>query len=279
MNSATHLPRIHIPIRPTPPSLQFELSELWHHRELFYFLAWRDIKVRYKQTVLGVAWAVLQPLSTMLVFTLFFGKLAHVPSDGVAYPLFAYAGILPWTLFASGVAASATSLVGTPNLITKVYFPRMIIPGAAVLSGVADFLIASAGLGYLMLRYGGHLSWNVVALVPVVVLILLLASGVGGWLSAINVKYRDVRYIVPFFMQLWMFTTPIIYSTTLVPPKWRFVMALNPMASFIDAFRSVCFGRALDWTGLATSTIVTAGVLLLAMRTFRNLEQSFADYI
>ena len=279
MNSATHLPRIHIPIRPTPPSLQFELSELWHHRELFYFLAWRDIKVRYKQTVLGVAWAVLQPLSTMLVFTLFFGKLAHVPSDGVAYPLFAYAGILPWTLFASGVAASATSLVGTPNLITKVYFPRMIIPGAAVLSGVADFLIASAGLGYLMLRYGGHLSWNVMALVPVVALILLLASGVGGWLSAINVKYRDVRYIVPFFMQLWMFTTPIIYSTTLVPPKWRFVMALNPMASFIDAFRSVCFGRALDWTGLATSTIVTAGVLLLAMRTFRNLEQSFADYI
>jgi homopolymeric O-antigen transport system permease protein len=279
MNSATQLPRIHIPIRPTPPSVQFELSELWHHRELFYFLAWRDIKVRYKQTVLGVAWAVLQPLSTMLVFTLFFGKLAHVPSDGVAYPLFAYAGILPWTLFASGVAASATSLVGSPNLITKVYFPRMIIPGAAVLSGVADFLIASVGLGYLMLRYGGHLSWNVVALVPVVALILLLASGVGGWLSAINVKYRDVRYIVPFLMQLWMFTTPIIYSTTLIPPKWRFVMALNPMASFIDAFRSVCFGRALDWTGLATSTIVTAGVLLLAMRTFRNLEQSFADYI
>jgi homopolymeric O-antigen transport system permease protein len=279
MNSATQLPRIHIPIRPTPPRLQFELSELWHHRELFYFLAWRDIKVRYKQTVLGVAWAVLQPLSTMLVFTLFFGKLAHVPSDGVAYPLFAYAGILPWTLFASGVAASATSLVGSPNLITKVYFPRMIIPGAAVLSGVADFLIASVGLGYLMLRYGGHLSWNVVALVPVVALILLLASGVGGWLSAINVKYRDVRYIVPFLMQLWMFTTPIIYSTTLIPAKWRFVMALNPMASFIDAFRSVCFGRALDWTGLATSTIVTAGVLLLATRTFRNLEQSFADYI
>jgi lipopolysaccharide transport system permease protein len=279
MNSAVPVPQTHIPIRPTPPSLRFELSELWHHRELFYFLAWRDIKVRYKQTVLGIAWAVVQPLATMLVFTLFFGKLAHVPSDGIAYPLFAYAGILPWTLLAAGVAASATSLVGSPNLITKVYFPRMIIPGAAVLSGIADFLIAGVGLGYLMVRYGGHLSWNVVALVPVVALILLLASGVGGWLSAINVKYRDVRYIVPFFMQLWMFTTPVIYSTTLVPPKWRFVMALNPMASYIDAFRSVCFGRALDWMGLATSTVVTAGVLLLAVRTFRNVEQSFADYI
>jgi homopolymeric O-antigen transport system permease protein len=276
MNSAAP---IHIPIRPTPPSLRFELTELWHHRELFYFLAWRDIKVRYKQTVLGVAWAVLQPLSTMLVFTLFFGKLARVPSDGVAYPLFAYAGILPWTLLSAGVAASATSLVGSPNLVTKVYFPRMIIPGAAVLSGVADFLIASVGLGYLMVRYGGHVSWNVLALVPIVAMILLLASGIGGWLSAINVKYRDVRYIVPFFMQLWMFMTPVIYSTTLIPPKWRFVMALNPMASFIDAFRGVCFGRALDWTGLAASTVVTAAVLLLAMRTFRNLEQSFADYI
>jgi lipopolysaccharide transport system permease protein len=202
-----------------------------------------------------------------------------VPSDGVAYPLFAYAGILPWTLLSAGITASATSLVGSPNLVTKVYFPRMIIPGAAVLSGVADFLIASVGLAYLMARYGGHLSWNAVALVPTVALVLLLASGVGGWLSAINVKYRDVRYIVPFFMQLWMFATPVIYSTTLVPPKWRFLMALNPMASYIDAFRSVCFGRALDWTALGLSTIVTCGLLMLAARTFRSLEQSFADYI
>jgi lipopolysaccharide transport system permease protein len=252
---------------------------VWRYRELLYFLVWRDIKVRYKQTALGIAWAVVQPLSTMLVFTLFFGKLAHVPSDGVAYPLFAYAGILPWTLLSAGITASATSLVGSPNLITKVYFPRMIIPGAAVLSGVADFAIASVGLGYLMARYGGQLSWNVFALVPIVALILLLASGVGGWLSAINVKYRDVRYIVPFFMQLWMFATPVIYSTTLVPPKWRFLMALDPMASYIDAFRSVCFGRALDWKALALSTIVTGALLMLATRTFRSLEQSFADYI
>ena len=210
---------IHIAIRSTRPQLSAELRELWEHRELFYFLAWRDIKVRYKQTVLGIAWAVLQPAMTMIVFTLFFGKLARVPSDGVAYPLFAYAGILPWTLMAAGVGASSGSVVGSPNLITKVYFPRMIIPGAAVLSGLVDFLIAAVGLALLMARYGGHVSWTLVGLVPVVGLILLLAAGVGGFLAAVNVKYRDVRYIVPFFMQLWMFATPVIYSASLVPAR------------------------------------------------------------
>ena len=208
-------------IRPPTALPRLPLSEIWRYRELLGIFVWRDIKVRYKQTVLGIAWAVLQPALTMIVFTLFFGKLARVPSDGVAYPLFAYAGILPWTLMAAGVGASSGSVVGSPNLITKVYFPRMIIPGAAVLSGLVDFLIAAVGLALLMARYGGHVSWTLVGLVPVVGLILLLAAGVGGFLAAVNVKYRDVRYIVPFFMQLWMFATPVIYSASLVPARWR----------------------------------------------------------
>jgi len=270
---------IHIAIRSTRPQLSAELRELWEHRELFYFLAWRDIKVRYKQTVLGIAGAVLQPAMTMIVFTLFFGKLARVPSDGVAYPLFAYAGILPWTLMAAGVGASSGSVVGSPNLITKVYFPRMIIPGAAVLSGLVDFLIAAVGLALLMARYGGHVSWTLVGLVPVVGLILLLAAGVGGFLAAVNVKYRDVRYIVPFFMQLWMFATPVIYSASLVPARWRVFLALNPMASYIEAFRAVCFGRPLDWAGLGLSTLVTFAMVAVAVRAFRTVEQTFADYI
>ena len=229
--------------------------------------------------MLGVAWAVLQPALTMIVFTLFFGKLARVPSDGIAYPLFAYAGILPWTLMASGVGASSGSVVASPSLITKVYFPRMIIPGAAVLSGLIDFLIAGVGLALLMMRYGGHVSWTLVGLAPVVALILLLAAGVGGFLAAINVKYRDVRYIVPFFMQLWMFATPVIYSASLVPARWRVFLALNPMASFVEAFRASCFGKPLDWTGIGLSTLVTLTVVVVAVRAFRSVEQTFADYI
>jgi lipopolysaccharide transport system permease protein len=180
---------------------------------------------------------------------------------------------------AAGVGASSGSVVGSPNLITKVYFPRMIIPGAAVLSGLVDFLIAGAGLALLMMRYGSGPSWTLIALVPVVALILLLAAGVGGFLAAVNVKYRDVRYIVPFFMQLWMFATPVIYSASLVPSRWRLFLALNPMASYIEAFRAVCFGRPLDWTSIGLSTVVTFIVVVIAMRAFRTVERTFADYI
>jgi len=270
---------VHIAIRSTPPRLRDELDELWHHRELFYFLAWRDVKVRYKQTVLGVAWAVIQPLLTVVVFTLFFGRLAHIPSDGVPYPLFAYAGILPWTLLAAGVGASASSLVGSPSLVTKVYFPRMIIPGAAVLSGLVDFLIAGVGLGVLMVRYGAHASWHLLLVVPIVALILLLTCAVGGWLAAVNVKYRDVRYVVPFFMQIWMFASAVMYPASLVPQKWRLLMAFNPMAGFIEAFRAACFGRPVDGLPLTMSVLVTLACLAIAARTFRNIEQTFADFI
>jgi len=270
---------VHIAIRPTPPRLRDELQEVWDHRELFYFLALRDVQVRYKQTVLGVAWAVLQPLLAVIVSSLIFGRLAHMPSDGIPYPLFFYAGNLPWMLIASGVGASSASLVGSPNLVTRVYFPRMIIPGAAVLSGLVDFLIAGVGLVFLMVRYRVSPSWQLLLVAPVLVLILLLTCAVGGWLAAINVKYRDVRYVVPFFMQLWFFVTPVIYPASLVPPQWRVLLALNPMAGLIDAFRAACFGRPFDSVTFVISTAVTFALLALAVRTFRSIEQTFADFI
>ena len=272
-------PSVHIAIRPTPPRILDELREVWEHRELFYFLAWRDVQVRYKQTVLGVAWAVLQPLLAVIVSSLIFGRLAHMPSDGIPYPLFFYAGNLPWMLIASGVGASAASLVGSPNLITRVYFPRMIIPGAAVLSGLVDFLIAGVGLVFLMVRYRISPSWHLLLVAPVLGLILLLTCAVGGWLAAINVKYRDVRYVVPFFMQIWFFVTPVIYPASLVPPQWRVLLALNPMAGLIDAFRAACFGRPFDSVTFVISTAVTFALLALAVRTFRSIEQTFADFI
>ena len=255
------------------------IRELWAYRELVYFLAWRDVKVRYKQTVLGVAWAVLQPLLGVIVSSLIFGRLAHMPSDGIPYPLFFYAGNLPWMLIASGVGASAASLVGSPNLVTRVYFPRMIIPAAAVLSGLVDFLIAAVGLVFLMVRYRVSPSWQLLLVAPVLGLILLLTCAVGGWLAAINVKYRDVRYVVPFFMQIWFFVTPVIYPASLVPPQWRVLLALNPMAGLIDAFRAACFGRPFDSVTFVISTIVTFALLMLSVRTFRSIEQTFADFI
>jgi homopolymeric O-antigen transport system permease protein len=269
----------HIAIRPTRPRLISELVDLWQHRELCYFLAWRDVKVRYKQTILGVAWAVLQPALTMLVFTLFFGHLAKMPSDGMPYPLFAYAGILPWTLMASGVSASSGSIVGSPNLITKVYFPRMIIPAAAAVSGLVDFLVAVVGLVILMLRYRMPVTWHIFMAVPIVVLTLALACAVGGWLAAVTVRYRDIRYVVPFFMQLWLFATPVFYPASLIYGKWRLVLALNPMATYIEEFRRAWFGIAPDFAALALATTVTLAALATATYTFRSLERTFADYI
>ena len=270
---------VHIAIRSTPPRIWDEVREIWHHRELFYFLAWRDVKVRYKQTVLGIAWAVLQPLLSVIVSSLIFGRLAHMPSEGVAYPLFFFAGQLPWMLMSSGVGASSSSLVGSPSLVTKVYFPRMIIPAAAVLSGLIDSLVSAVGLAFLMARYGAPISPRLLLLAPIVGLILILSCAVGGWLAAVNVKYRDVRYVVPFFMQLWFFATPVIYPASLVPEKWRLLLALNPMSGFIDAFRAACFDRPIDTVAFAISTAVTFMFLALAVRTFRRIEQTFADYI
>jgi lipopolysaccharide transport system permease protein len=268
-----------ISIRPSRTWVALNLRDLWAYRELLFFLTWRDVQVRYKQTVLGVAWAIIQPLATMLIFTLFFGKLAGMPSEDIAYPLFAYAGLLPWTFFSNAVTSSGNSLVGSANLITKVYFPRMIIPGAAVGAGLVDFAIAFALLAGLMAYYHVAVTWSILMLPVLVALTTLLALGVGMWMSALNVKYRDIRYALPFLIQLWMFASPIIYPASLVPAKWRWVLALNPLTGIIEGFRAALFGRPFDWESLALSAALTLATLIYAAYDFRRMEKTFADVV
>ncbi len=256
-----------------------DLRDLWAYRELLYFLTWRDVKVRYKQTELGIAWAIIQPVFTMLVFTLFFGRLAGVPSDSVPYPIFAYAGLLAWTFFANSITNSGNSLVGSANLITKVYFPRMIIPGAAVAAGLVDFAIAFVILIVLMIYYGVMVTWSILVFPAVVLLTTLLAIGVGMWLSALNVKYRDVRFALPFLVQLWMFVSPVIYPTSFLPARFRWLLWLNPMTGIIEGYRSALFGRAFNWTALAVSTAITLILLVYSSYSFRRMEKSFADIV
>src|SRR5580704_12025465 len=217
-------------IGPSKGFMSLNLADVWAYRELLFFLVWRDIKVRYKQTALGAAWAVIQPVMTMIVFSVFFGRLAKVPSDGIPYPVFAYTALLPWQLFAFALTESSNSLVGSQNLITKVYFPRLVIPLASVLAGIVDFAIAFVVLLCLMLYYGITPTAAVVWLPLFVLLALATALSVGLWFSALNVKYRDVRYTIPFLTQFWMFATPVAYSSTLVPERWRVWFGLNPMA-------------------------------------------------
>jgi lipopolysaccharide transport system permease protein len=255
------------------------LRDVWAYRELFYFLSWRDVKVRYKQTVLGVTWAVLQPLLMMLIFTLFFGQLAGIASDKIPYPIFAYAGLLPWTFFANATNNSGNSIVGSANLITKVYFPRMIIPGAAVGAGLVDLLLGFAMLAPLMLYYHVPLRLSMLMLAPLVMLLTLLALGVGMWMSALNVKYRDVRFALPFLIQLWMFASPIIYPLSNVPARWQWLLALNPMTGIIQGFRSSLFGHSFNWLALAFSAVTTLVVLVYAAYSFRRMEKSFADIV
>src|SRR5262245_19530013 len=214
----------------------FDLKLLWDYRDLLYFLTWRDVKVRYKQTVLGAAWAVIQPLFTAITFTIFFGKLARLPSDGIPYPLFAYAAVLPWTFFSNAVTSSGNSLVGSSNLISKVYFPRMIIPMSAIGAALVDFGIGFVLLAALMAYYGVVPTWSFLMLPPLVVLTAVITLGVGMLLSALNVKYRDVRHALPFVVQLWMFVTPIIYPASIVPQRWRLLLALNPLTSVIEGY-------------------------------------------
>ena len=266
-------------IEPRKAWVALDLRGLLAYRELLYFLTWRDVKVRYKQTVLGAAWAILQPLLTMLIFTLFFGKLAGIPSDGIPYPIFAYAGLLPWTFFSNAVTNSGNSLVGSANLITKVYFPRMIIPGAAVMAGLVDFAIASVLMAALMVIYQVKLTWFALMLVPLTALTALLALGVGMWMSALNVKFRDVRYALPFLIQLWMFVSPIIYPVNMLPEKWRWVMALNPLTGIITGFRAALFGHPFDWKALFLSSVITVVMLTYSAFSFRRMEKSFADIV
>lgn len=266
-------------IEPSKTWAGMDLRDLWSYRELLYFLTWRDLKVRYKQTILGVAWVVMQPLLTTIIFTLFLGKLARVPSDGLPYPLFVYAGLLPWSFFAGAVTNSSNSLVGSAHLITKVYFPRMIIPGAAVGGRLVDFAIAFLILVGMMVYYGVAITWGLVMLPVLVALITLLALSIGMWTSALNVKYRDIGVALPVLIQLWMFASPIIYPSSLVPEKWRWLYALNPLVGIIEGFRAALFGREFDWLALAVSTIIALILLVYSIYTFRRMEKSFADVI
>jgi lipopolysaccharide transport system permease protein len=266
-------------IEPAARRVSLDLRELLVYRELLFFLAWRDVKVRYKQTALGVAWAVLQPLLAMVLFTLVFGRLAKVPSDGIPYPLFSYAALLPWTFFSNAVTTSGTSVVGSAQLITKVYFPRLIIPGAAVAATLVDFAIALGLLAVLMMVYGAGVGPGVLLMLPLVLLTVILALGVGAWTAAMTVRYRDFRHALPFAMQLWLFATPVIYPASLVPSAWRPLLMLNPLTGIIEGYRAALFGRPLDIASLALATVLSFLALWWGARTFRGMERTFADII
>jgi lipopolysaccharide transport system permease protein len=255
------------------------LGDLWTYRELLFFLVWRDVKVRYKQTALGVAWAVLQPLLTMFVFSLFFGRLARMASDGLPYPVFNLAGLVPWTFFAFGLNEAATSVVGSRHLITKVYFPRLAIPLATVLAGLVDFAIAFLLLLLVMAWYGIVPGLEALFVIPLVLLAFVTALGVGLWLAALNVQYRDVRYVLPFLTQLWLFATPIVYPTSLVPAPWRPVYGLNPMVGVVDGFRWALLGSAPPGLALAVSACAALGLALGGVFYFRRMERAFADIV
>ncbi|MGD0296806.1 MAG: ABC transporter permease [Bryobacteraceae bacterium] len=266
-------------VQPTGKWVAVNFREFWRYRELLVFLTQRDIKIRYKQTALGVMWAVLQPLLTMLVFTILFGRVAKMPSEGVPYPLFAYAGLLPWTFFANGLTTSSNALVNNSNLVGKVYFPRLIMPAAAVLAGLVDLGIAFLLLFGLFAFYHVSLTWNLLALPLLIVLVTLLSLGIGLFLSALNVRYRDIRHALPFFIQLGMFATPIIYPMSAIPVRYRWFVALNPMAGVVEGFRASLLGGHLDWPALLQSAIVTLVVLAGSALYFRSMEKSFADVI
>ncbi|HKP47416.1 MAG TPA: ABC transporter permease [Pyrinomonadaceae bacterium] len=254
--------------------------ELWEYRELLYFLTWRDVKVRYKQTALGAAWAIIQPLFMMLVFSLFFGRLAKVPSDGIPYPIFTFCALLPWQLFAHALTESSNSLVANERLITKVYFPRLVVPIAAVLGGLVDFVVAFVILLILMFYYGIVPGWAIVTLPGFILLAILTALGVGLWLSALNVKYRDVRYTINFLIQFWLFATPVAYPSSIVPAKWRALYGLNPMAGVVEGFRWALLGKEeAPGMMLWVSVAVVAVILFGGLYYFRRMEQEFADVV
>jgi lipopolysaccharide transport system permease protein len=273
-------PRVTV-IEPVRGWTPLDLRELWEYRELLFFLAGRDIKVRYRQTALGVAWAVLQPFSTRVVFSVFFGRLGGIPSDDMPYPLFSFAGLVPWTFFAYGLSEASNSVVGSQQLITKVYFPRLTIPIATVLAGVVDFAIAFVILIVMMLFYGIVPTIRVVWIAPMVLLAVVSALGVGLWLAALNVKYRDVRYALPFLTQLWLFATPIAYPSSLLDEgTWRSVYALNPMVGVVEGFRWALLGsRTAPGSMLVASSVAALALLIGGAIYFRRMEATFADIV
>jgi len=267
-------------IRPSKGWAPLHLKDLWEYRELLYFLVWRDVKVRYKQTVLGAAWAIIQPFFTMVVFSIFFGHLAKIPSDGIPYPIFAYCALLPWQLFSHAMTESGNSLVANQNLITKVYFPRLVIPLSAVLAGLVDFAVAFMVLLAMMAYYGMAPTMAVATLPLFILLAIATALSVGLWLSAMNVQYRDVRYTIPFLTQFWLFATPIAYPSSLVPEGWRALYGLNPMAGVVEGFRWALLGTAnAPGPMLAVSVAVVLALLIGGLYYFRHMERTFADVV
>jgi lipopolysaccharide transport system permease protein len=267
-------------IEPSSSWVSLKLGEVWQYRELLYFLIWRDVKVRYKQTALGAAWAIMQPLFTMLIFSLFFGRLAKMPSDGLPYPLFSLAALVPWTFFSNGLNQSANSLVASANLLKKVYFPRLVIPLATVLAGVIDFALSFTVLLGLMAFYRVAPTINLVWTPLFLLLALVTSLGVGLWMSALNVKYRDVRYIVPFIIQVWMFSTPIVYPGSLVPAPWRTIYAINPMVGVVEGFRWALLGtNTAPGFIIGVSSIAALLILLGGAFYFRHTEKTFADIV
>lgn len=269
-----------IRIEPSRGWVSLQLRELWEYRELLYFLTWRDVKVRYKQTILGAAWAIIQPFFTMVVFSLFFGRLAGIPSDNVPYPIFSFAALVPWTFFANGLNQSSNSLVSSAGLITKVYFPRLAVPIATVFSGIVDFGLAFLVLLGMMLYYGVIPTINA-CWIPLFFLLALTTSlGVGLWLSAMNVKFRDVRYTVPFLTQLWMFSTPIAYPSSLLSERWRIVYGLNPMVGVVEGFRWALLGTdTAPGLTIIASSLMALAIFVGGIFYFRRMERTFADVV
>lgn len=280
VTSETHpnTPRTHI--GPIKGWVSLEFDELWEYRELLFFFVWRDIKVRYKQTVLGASWAIIQPLFTMMIFSLFFGRLAGIPSDGIPYPIFSYAALVPWTFFANALTQASNSLVNSADMIKKIYFPRLLMPIATVLAGVIDFVLAFVVLAGMMIFYGLTPTINVIWLPLLLLLALITSLGVSLWLSAMNVQFRDVRYTIPFLTQAWLFATPIAYPSSLLSEPWRTLYGLNPMVGVVEGFRWALLGTdTAPGPIMVVSCLAAIGVLVSGVVYFRRMEYTFADVI
>jgi lipopolysaccharide transport system permease protein len=266
-------------IQPSQSWRLLSLKDLWAYRELLFFLTWRDVKVRYKQTALGATWAILQPLFMMVIFTIFFGRLAGIDSGGIPYPLFALAGLVPWTFFSNAITQSGNSLVGSSHLITKVYFPRLIVPAAAMLAGLVDFALAFVLFVVMMVYYSVAPTMHLLFLPVLILLTALFALGVGTWFAALNVKYRDVRFALPFLIQIWLFVSSVILPSSALPQKYRLLLMLNPMSGIIEGYRSALFGLPFDWLAIGAAAAITVAVLGYAIYSFARVERSFADII
>ena len=266
-------------IRPSKFWEKIDFAEVWAHREVLYFLMWRDLKVRYKQTIMGAAWVILQPILMTLVFTIFLGKLIRVPSDGVPYPIFAYPALLLWTFTSNAVLSSSYSLVTNAQIITRVYFSRLLIPAATVGVRLVDLIIASLVLGALMFYYQVPISWSILMLPLFVIEIAVLALAIGIWCAALNVRYRDVGTVLPILLQVWMFVSPIVYSSSIVPERLRLLYSLNPLVGIINGFRSSLFNLPFHWLSIVTSALVTLPLLISSLHVFRRMETNFADEV